>query len=126
MTNPKHRKLGKSVVSESREQDYRKRLSPEDRAWLNQFMLEYYKGDFNFATCILPEKYKKDSYARNNEFLRSFENVPWDKVEHHMYKKVKTSATAATRSSPLTLWDYAAEKDPAQTETEEKEHHEQD
>lgn len=76
----KKRKFLKHTKQEMSEIDYLNRLSPEDRDWMVQFLLEYYQADFNFPEVIHPEKYKKDCRERNNKIKVQIHSVGSDIV----------------------------------------------
>lgn len=68
------KRLGKQF----KDQDYFKKLSPEERAWLSKFNREYYDGDFSKSgggdALHKTKEQKRDCYNRNNAMNRDVSN----------------------------------------------------
>ncbi len=95
------KKKSKVVHTESGEIDYWGRLSPSEKAYLNQFLLEYYQGDFNNDINIHSDAYRKDCYSRNNESRRQWHSVGTDLRGEAMAK-----ALANPSPNKYSLEDY--------------------
>lgn len=74
----RRRKLSKVVKQEHADVDYWAKLKPEEAAFMNQFLLEYYQGDFNFEKPLHPKDLRLDCYSRNNSARRQFDAIGSD------------------------------------------------
>lgn len=74
------RRRSKVTWLEMKEVDYWERLNGDERAWLTQFLFEYYQADFNFEKPIHPPEMKKDCQVRNNASKRQYHSVGEDKI----------------------------------------------
>ncbi len=72
------RKFSKATRQEKMDIDYWSKLSPDEVAYMNQFLLEYYQGDFNFEIPLHPKEKRLDCYSRNNSARRQFDAIGSD------------------------------------------------
>jgi hypothetical protein len=59
--------------------DYLEKLSPEERAWLDEFSREYYHGNPPREGALHPQERRKELYAANNARNRDMWNQ-WDRL----------------------------------------------
>lgn len=69
------RRTAKHTFLELKDIDYRKKLTPKEYEWLEQFYFEYYQADFNNEFAIHPDKYIKECRDRNNAAKRQIHSV---------------------------------------------------
>lgn len=69
-----------------RDQDYRERLSPEEKAWLDKFDDEYYRADFGEDPLHGTPELRNDVYARQNAAARDVVTATGDQVLESLAK----------------------------------------
>ncbi len=72
----KPKRMFRNARNELYEMDYLNKLSASERAWLNQFLREYYQGDFNNDEApIHPPALHKECRDRDNAARRQITAV---------------------------------------------------
>lgn len=115
---PKFRRITKHLKDQWSEIDYYRKLSPDEKEYLNQFMLEFYQADFNFDHPIHPDKYRKECATRNNAAKRQWHSVGTDLKLLAQAKQIELSKRIKERAKPYTIEDYQNSYDFAKREDE--------
>lgn len=91
--------------------DYLDKLSEADRAWLDQFLLEYYQADFNFDNPIHPDFLKKDCQDRNNTARRQIDSIGFE-----LQDKAVAKALSKANSGHYSPYEYCGDRTPPETD----------
>jgi len=97
----KHNRIERSEI------DYWYKLSDHDKAYLNQFINEYYQADFNYEKPIHPPELRKDCQKRNNDAKTQIHSVGYDLLEKAAARaRQKNYTTKGNSSRYYTPEDY--------------------
>jgi hypothetical protein len=77
----KKRWRNKNLRQEMSEIDYWDKLDAKERAYLTQFLHEYYQGDFNWDKTIHPASFKKEGMQRDNAQRRQITSIGQDLLQ---------------------------------------------
>lgn len=122
------KRTARHTSKELHELDYLSRLSEEDRAWMTQFMYEYYQGDFTSENPIhTTSELRKDCYKRNNSARTQFHSVGSDLISASIAKisRIRKKTSLKSKGYKLhadiyyTMDDYAMPMSANFQETEE-------